>query len=193
MNQDSERYEVKLTVDAKYRHEIDMWLRLSFALFKEAFPPRWVNSLYFDTFENHAFNANLAGVSQRQKLRYRWYGRQPQPGPGTLELKCRENTIGWKLNFPVDRVDPACLDHWQHFKDFLEKKIPDKGKFFLHQFPVPVMIIRYYRNYLLSKCGRIRITVDDPQEFYWQHHMGKPNFHLDYQIHQKSRIIFTLC
>ena len=55
-----------------------------------------VNSLYFDTYEVGCLTDNLFGVSDRTKLRFRWYGDDFRRVRGHLELKGKSNQLGWK-------------------------------------------------------------------------------------------------
>jgi hypothetical protein len=69
----STRYEVKMACDQVYLPDVRAWVQLHPAAFIEAYPLRQVNSLYFDTLDGDCLNANLIGISERRKLRLRWY------------------------------------------------------------------------------------------------------------------------
>ncbi len=91
MKSKSLRYEVKMTCSEIHLPDARAWINLHPDLFSEAYPPRQVNSLYFDTRDLDCLNDNLIGTGQRKKLRLRWYGAGYDAVQGTLELKCKSN------------------------------------------------------------------------------------------------------
>ena len=50
------RYEIKMDCDRTYLPVIKSWVIVNSAGFREAFPPRQVNSLYFDTNDMDSLN-----------------------------------------------------------------------------------------------------------------------------------------
>ena len=64
------RYEIKMTCDEVFLGEVRAWVNLHPEVFLEAYPPRRVNSLYFDTLERDCLNDNLIGASDRAKNRH---------------------------------------------------------------------------------------------------------------------------
>ena len=96
------RLEVKFVTGAHHLGTIVNWFQMHPACFREHFAARWVNNVYFDTFDYHAYRQNLLGGSSRQKIRYRWYGTNRLPSSGALEIKCKRNYFGWKLRFPIE-------------------------------------------------------------------------------------------
>ena len=56
------RYELKLVCDARYLDQARSWMRLHPAGLRVAYPPRRVNSLYFDTPGLGGLETNLQGV-----------------------------------------------------------------------------------------------------------------------------------
>lgn len=46
------------------------WVRMHSAGFTSPYPDRWVNNVYFDTYEGAAYSENLSGSSARTKIRY---------------------------------------------------------------------------------------------------------------------------
>ena len=70
-----ERHEVKFAAYATaIRGMLRHWLHMHPAGFFSPYPERQVNNVYFDTWDYRAYAENLAGVSERSKVRYRWYG-----------------------------------------------------------------------------------------------------------------------
>jgi hypothetical protein len=66
------RYEVKYVARATELHRVLTWVRNNRAGFREPYPPRQVNNVYFDTFDHFAYVENLSGASARSKVRFRW-------------------------------------------------------------------------------------------------------------------------
>lgn len=72
MSDPESRYELKLVVEGHYLARVRAWLFLNPGVFCFAYPSRTVNTLYLDTPSLDSLRANLAGLSQRRKLRLRW-------------------------------------------------------------------------------------------------------------------------
>lgn len=168
------RYEVKYVARATELHRLLSWVRISQAGFTEPFPPRQVNNVYFDTFDQFAYAENLSGASARSKIRFRWYGEVDEPEKGTLEVKRRRGGVGWKLSY---RVGPVSLIgvSWRRFRRTLREQLPDDARIWLDANPQPVLINRYRRRYFLSRDGRVRLTVDWDQRVYDQRLCATPN------------------
>lgn len=169
------RYEVKFAASEVYRARVEQWLHSHRAGFRTAFPARWVNNIYFDSFDYGAFSENLAGVSARTKIRYRWYGELLKTGPGAIELKCKRNLFGWKRVYRLE--EDLCLDSrpWREIYTGLRKRIPENLRCFLDAHPQVVLINRYQRKYFVSGDGRIRATVDWKQMVWDQRLNPFPN------------------
>jgi len=168
------RYEVKYVARATELPRLLSWVRTADAGFTEPFPPRQVNNVYFDTFDQYAYAENLSGASARSKVRFRWYGEVDQPEKGTLEVKRRRSSVGWKLSY---RVGPLSLSGvpWQRFRRALREQLPSDARIWLDANPQPVLINRYSRRYFLSRDGRVRLTVDWDQRVYDQRRSATPN------------------
>jgi len=108
---DDARHEVKYVAHASETHRVACWILDNAAGFRETYPERQINNVYFDTFDYAAYRDNLSGVSRRTKVRFRWYGRSDTPESGVLEIKCRRNRIGWKGSHPVGAL-PLANHRW---------------------------------------------------------------------------------
>ena len=59
--------------------------------------PYQVCSIYFDTHDNVCYNDKLDGLTQRTKIRLRYYSQEEiKSHPLTLEFKEKDNIFGWK-------------------------------------------------------------------------------------------------
>jgi hypothetical protein len=168
------RQEIKFVANLRDHDLIQNWIKLHGMGFSSAFPERIVNNVYFDNIEYIAYDENLAGVSQRTKVRYRWYGDSDLPDRGRLEIKRKRNQYGWKLNFDVAEAPAAEGDSWEKVKRSILAQTGPEAAIWLQQFYFPVMINRYRRLYYLSACGRIRITLDFDQQVWDQRYSPGP-------------------
>jgi len=137
------------------------------ALFREAYPERPVNNLYFDTPGLRHYFDHVSGAACRQKVRLRWYGgfhgRIEHP---RLEFKYRQGLLGGKtthdlpgfcVNGGFDRQALAAL--WSR------ADLPEATRLQLGGVH-PVLANRYRRRYFVSADGHFRLTLDQALETY---------------------------
>jgi len=177
------RYEIKMECEEIQYAQVRNWVQVNNAAFREAFPPRQVNSLYFDTAGLDSFNDHIESLPERRKFRFRWYGKALRSARGQLELKCKRERVGWKYVLPVD----ADLDLYSHDWYDIQQKIalgieraPDKLFYELLRVSNPLVIIVYEREYFVSFDEAIRLTVDYNLRAYDQWLSPRPN--LDFQL-----------
>lgn len=170
-----ERYEIKFAGYTKDYPDLLHWVKMHSAGFVTAYPDRQVNNVYFDTWDYRAYAENLAGVSERCKVRYRWYGDSPGPAKGSLEVKQKRNHFGTKLRYALPQSPWKSGDTWGVIRKAMRESIPMAGKLWLDQNPLPMMINRYNREYFCTKDGLIRITIDREQRVYDQRLASQPN------------------
>ena len=160
------RYERKFTANATHRSEILHYIKAHPAFFREVFHPRQVNNIYLDSKELAFYKANVIGVSERKKVRIRWYGdlfgsiEKP-----TLEFKIKHGLVGdkwsWKIaNFELDKNFEG---------DYLQEK------FKLSNLPHPILeslqnleptlLNSYQRTYFLSADKKYRLTLDEQLDY----------------------------
>ena len=176
------RYELKLACAAHWLPQARTWIRLHPEGFYVAYPSRTVNNAYLDTPAYDSFNANMAGVSNRRKLRLRWYGEPAPAGNKScpvepiLELKYKENMLGGKKRFrlpvAVDLAQP-----WSCVRQILQAHAPAEWQNLLHQATQFTLINRYRRDYYVTPDGAVRLTLDYAQEAYDQRLALRPNLH----------------
>ena len=170
------RYEIKYVGHFGSYHRLRGWLLENPIGFRNEYPCRNVNNVYFDNFDYTAFAENLSGVSERTKLRYRWYGTETAPGKGVLELKRKRNYYGWKLKWRLGEAPYKDRDTWSGIRRRMADQIDDDGKFWLRFNPTPVFINRYRREYFISSNGLLRATIDTEQSVCDQRYRSAPNF-----------------
>jgi len=171
---ESARQEIKFVTNHYNYHEIILWIRMNEHNFVNAYQDRWINSIYFDTYDYHSYVANLSGQSARTKLRYRWYGKKKYPSAGQLEVKIKRNFFGWKKTFPVANDPYKEGDNWRKVIKNIACQLPGDVAHMLRSYNFPVIINRYKRSYYVSSDKKIRITVDRSQTVYDQRHKAFP-------------------
>ena len=168
------RFEMKLVCDPGRLAQARSWLRLHPAAFVKAYPPRVVNSLYFDTGHLRCLDANLAGDAAREKLRLRWYGEGRGPVAAVLELKQKENLLGRKRRLQLaGRLD--LQRPWPDIIDAIHDRADERFCIALQTMNRPTLITRYLREYYVTADGAVRATLDYQQRAYDQIVSTRPN------------------
>jgi hypothetical protein len=171
------RYELKMVCAPVWLAQARTWIRLHPAGFRQAYPPRLVNNLYLDTPHLNSFNANRVGVSTRQKLRLRWYGKTDGASTNKpiLELKSKENLLGDKKQQVLD-----CVLDWKrpyaHILQTIRDHAGTEWQQWLLTITRPTLINRYQREYYISADGTMRATLDFNQVAFGQRLARHPNF-----------------
>lgn len=172
------RYEVKMECSSEMYAQALSWVRVNPAAFRVAYPTRWVNSLYFDTFGFDTYNDHIESEAERRKLRFRWYGEELERAEGQLELKAKRERIGWKLVQPVRRVFDLRTCDWFDFRRELSDctcQAEDKTFDELLRVSTPLVINRYKRDYYVSADEHVRLTLDYQIIAYSQYLTPRPN------------------
>ncbi|WP_353777096.1 VTC domain-containing protein [Winogradskyella sp. 3972H.M.0a.05] len=156
------RYERKFTVPRSFKtNEIEQVIKQNTFLFNEIFEQRQVNNIYFDTVGYNDYFDNVLGVSDRKKIRIRWYGSTfgliEKP---VLEIKIKKGLVGDKWSY---KLNPFMLD-----ETFDSKSI--QNTFEQSNLPIPILqslkmvypalLNSYNRKYFMSANNKFRITLD---------------------------------
>ncbi len=172
------RLEVKFVTRVTEISRVENWLLMHAAGFCVPYPNRWVNNVYFDTYQLTAYNDNIAGLSSRSKLRYRWYGKSEYPDIGNLEIKHKRNQFGWKRRFSCETPLYVEGSRWKEFRVALGDHLGVEARLWLESQPNPVMLNRYHRQYYVSGDKKVRVTIDSRQRVYDQRYKATPNISL---------------
>ncbi|MEA3309120.1 MAG: polyphosphate polymerase domain-containing protein [Chloroflexota bacterium] len=168
------RYELKFTFGNRWLAQARTWVRLHPAGLVVAYPPRRVNSLYFDTSWLSSLNSNLAGVTIRHKLRWRWYGNDLTHIQPHLEVKHKQDMLGFKEQFDL----PVAVDMtrpWAAILSDLRSSVPLRWALLLRTMSQPTLLNHYWREYYVTPDNAIRVTVDYAQAAYDQRYGLRPN------------------
>lgn len=184
------RYEIKFAVQPYYLSVIELATSLNSVGFREAYPPRDVNNFYFDTFSLDSYYENLAGISHREKARFRWYGERRFPRAGTLEFKTKRGMMGFKDSFPVEGIPESAADDWRAFRDHLAETLPSDAVIRFRRTSWPTMFNSYRRRYFAEPGGSIRLTIDTKIRCWNQLRVSRPN--LDREAPQPDVVVVEI-
>lgn len=156
------RYERKFTVPTSFSIKtIEQFVKRNKALFREVYHQRKINNIYFDTVGYNNYQDNVLGVSDRKKIRIRWYGETMGviKNP-VLEIKTKKGLVGDKWSY---KLEPFTLDNTFSNKDvqaiFKSSNLPlpilESVKMV-----IPTLLNSYLRKYFLSADNKYRVTLD---------------------------------
>lgn len=128
-------------------------------LFRRLFHPRDVFNLYYDHPDRRLLRAGVDGISDRRKVRIRWY--DGDLGRPTLEVKGRSGQLGWKVSHPLEPLTAADLQ--RPLPELLDGAPPALIEALRGL--QPTLSNRYHRTYWLSANGAFRACVDSQLRF----------------------------
>ena len=154
------RYEVKFVLNELEFLEASYFLK-SINSFN-SYPNRNVNSLYFDTYNYSSIRDNISGISNRKKLRLRWYDDFLNP---SLEIKNKFSRVGNKKSYKIDFLEKKIFkkSSINELSELIFKNSKIKESFLENSF-VPTLKVSYIREYYETKNG-LRITLDKEIKF----------------------------
>ena len=160
------RYERKFSVASLTPAELDLIVRLHPSCFSGIYYQRRVNSIYLDNRDLESSLENLYGVSNRAKVRVRWYGDITDKilSPN-LEIKLKTGAVGRKIVLPINDFNLAhsLVDVLK--ETFNASNIPEPYKIRLELLE-PSVLVSYLRKYYVSADQKYRLTLDTAMEFY---------------------------
>lgn len=162
LHQGDFRYEKKSAISELSYGEIENLIQHHPSVFSKIFYERTINNIYLDSVDLENYHDNLAGVSQRIKVRVRWYGKMfgliKNP---VLEIKIRNHELIRKLSF---KLQSFFLDkNFSHFdlqKEVFAKSNLPSWLIMKLKLLCPVLLNSYKRKYFLSSDKACRITLD---------------------------------
>tara|TARA_B100000809_G_C15105326_1_gene518507 strand:+ start:1346 stop:2041 length:696 start_codon:yes stop_codon:yes gene_type:complete len=165
------RYEKKYTFSAEFLDEIRGSLRHSPFVFDDAFSKRRVNTLYLDTIGLENYRDNLDGVSNRSKVRLRWYTEKGKSYCNEsinfrLEVKLRKNFMGEKIVHKMDLPNDILRGSSINLINYLIKNSPNHFKPFLTPCSLASLGVCYDREYYQSRSIDLRCTIDSDLKFW---------------------------
>ena len=116
------RYEKKFTFQNRSVSELEVMIKSLPQGFRQIYPDRTINNVYYDTHTQSLFRENLDGVSPRRKVRARWYGELQQPEAAVcVEIKRKFGDVGDKLRSVPVPWDTSGTISLTKAKDILSK------------------------------------------------------------------------
>jgi hypothetical protein len=159
------RFEKKYILPRNELHRFQAWLGATDL--RPAYPRRMIHNIYFDTPHLNSYYEVLAGISQRQKLRLRWYNHLKDQMVH-WEVKEKRNNMVRKflISIPVNNTN------WKEAPIKLLNEAPAPSAFSLSHTTTPSLYNSYSRDYYENTAG-IRLTIDD-QLFFQAPHKSVP-------------------
>ncbi len=170
------RFEIKFVAAAQHLDALRFCVTRLAAPLVPHHPDRWINSLYFDTNDYRCYEENVSGISQRRKLRYRWYGETAPLSDGCLELKSKRTGLGWKDRAKIMGGTLQAVRTWRNITAEIRHQAGPDARAWLEQYPLPILIVRYRRSYFESPDGRLRATIDRHIGYQDQRYGNGPEF-----------------
>ena len=161
------RYERKFFISGIDRYEIESIIKKHPAMFIEVYPQRYVNNIYIDTNTMAFYFDNVDGLSQRLKVRIRWYGNLfGDVEKPILEFKVKKDLVGGKVSHSLKSF---YLDG-KYSQNALQELFAESGlSNDLVEYLKPLqfsLLNRYSRKYFESADRKFRITIDFDMKFY---------------------------
>tara|TARA_Y100001970_G_C14020046_1_gene743012 strand:- start:159 stop:833 length:675 start_codon:yes stop_codon:yes gene_type:complete len=125
--------------------------------FTNQYPQRKVNSIYFDDLNFSAIRENLDGVSNKKKIRVRWYGEQNKLSKPQLEIKSKKGSETSKKNYLINELNNLKFIDYKNL-DKINNMVNNKIK--SKKIIKPLLSTHYDRQYFISNDYKIRATVD---------------------------------
>ena len=146
------RHETKYTVPPAGAGLIAGRLPLLPQGLRQVYPPRWVNSLYFDALTGERYLQTVEGLGRRIKVRLRWYGEAwGEVASALLEIKRKAGHAGRKQTV---ELEPFELSRSTPRREL--RRLPAAAAEPLE----PVLLTRYRRGYWATRDGLLRLTLD---------------------------------
>lgn len=162
------RYEKKFVTEAIDEFKILNLIKTHQLCFKKEYDDRLVNNIYFDSADLQCFQENLAGVSNRQKYRLRWYGNTNDVKSANFEIKTKKNELGWKEIFDIKFEKPLSEIPLQQLSKIIFQQLPEKQSQNFLTASMPILCNSYRRSYFTSHDKKIRLTLDKNLQVYNQ-------------------------
>ena len=154
------RYERKFTSENQIKDSL--YYYLYDINFREAYPSRNITSIYYDTHDFLLYNISEEGISDRSKIRLRFYNQNTDKV--IIEYKLKASDQGWKTY-----SDLSIKENCFHILNLPKPKFNYNNKICIPKsidaYYLPTLLVMYKRNYFISPEGTIRITLDYEIEY----------------------------
>ena len=129
--------------------------------FRKKYPSRNINNIYFDSYDFSLYNDHIDGISERQKIRIRWYEtilkKAVKP---KIEYKQKIGLVNQKLIYDIQDFDfKPGLNMHTLLKSINHSDLPETVVNDFKTFN-PVLYNTYHRSYFENYDQTVRITID---------------------------------
>ncbi len=171
------RYEYKMVIGNVTLDELKEKILLHPKFFRERYPMRKVNNIYFDTINLSNYYDALSGMNRRSKMRFRWYGESISAVRGSIELKEKNGILISKTAQKINYDFNFDILSWDEIAKKIGESLNGNLRIEFNYACAPVVVNNYYRHYYESLDGDCRITLDYDLNTFDQRIYSKPNFH----------------
>ena len=155
---DEKRYEKKYVCDVYRFNNFLSWI-YNFTDIKKKYSKRNIKSIYFDNYNFDSAKDNLIGLSNREKIRLRWYNNDLSQS--ILEIKKKIDNFNQKNKQTMEFKKKNIFDY-NIFS--LMKELNTQTKIISEKNLNPIILISYDREYYENING-IRLTIDSNLTF----------------------------
>jgi len=149
------RFEKKFIISRNIFNIVNSFLLTN--LFATSFPDRQITSVYYDDKDFGLFHESLEGISNRKKLRIRFY--DDNINDAVIENKIKIAETGYKKIYKLkNNISTERLVDFEYNSDH-EKKINLSIPYLIEDLYMPVLLVNYKRYYFENNEG-IRVTLD---------------------------------
>ena len=159
LNINNFRYERKFILDNNLINNLrslESYLQIEL---KEQFEERRINSIYYDTHNFILSRQTQDGISERKKVRIRYYGLLNQINNPKLEVKSKLGMMGSKDIYDINKEN--LISNYFSIHNLELRKNQNNLNYILFKRLYPKLLITYKRQYFLSLCKRYRFTLDN--------------------------------
>lgn len=121
--------------------------------FKKHYFPRQINSLYLDTLKFNFAKDNIDGVSERKKIRFRWYNDN-YDNIFLEEKKKRSFLVSKNVKKVSEKFSKKNIIY--DLKNYFDNR---SNMFNNYNYKL-VLLTKYFRSYWISHDKKIRATID---------------------------------
>ncbi|MCL0053647.1 polyphosphate polymerase domain-containing protein [Dehalococcoidia bacterium] len=155
-----DRLEIKFVFPGRMLTDARLRVLLHPMGFARAYPARQVNNVYFDDPDLETLQMNQGGISQRVKVRVRWYGDIERMRQPVLELKIKSGSAGRKLQYPLESEYDLSDIRWSSLTRAVLQAMPSSMVRYAGYTAYPALLNSYQREYYATLDGTIRATID---------------------------------
>lgn len=173
---DLARYEIKFIANQSQFFRFKNWLLLNSENFSSHYSSRIINNIYFDNIDCDSYWENLTGISSRNKIRLRWYGKDEKTYTAALEIKSKKNKLGFKYSNNIFFKKALQEMTFKEIRNVIQSQLTGDALLRFNQSNVAVLGNQYERDYFIDASHTIRATIDKNLLFFDQRDKKKPNF-----------------